>query len=139
MTRRRPFIACAGSGDAQHAIWAEEYFGAFLRAHVPNLEMHIYGNGVHANGMKDRNGEPFGTWHERFIDWFRDLGFLQKPGVETQAAKDVPAYTAEAPHQPKSMSVADRCRSAGSPAVSRCRGQTDRARAAAAGAADLRS
>ena len=42
--------------------------------------------------MKDRNGEPFGTWHERFVDWFRDLGFLQKPGVETKAAKDVAAY-----------------------------------------------
>jgi hypothetical protein len=27
--------------------------------------------------MKDRNGEPFGTWHERFIDWFRDLGFCR--------------------------------------------------------------
>lgn len=89
------FIACAGSGDAQHAIWAEEYFHAFLTAKVPNLEMHIYGNGVHGNGMKDRNGEPFGTWHERFVDWFRDLGFLQKPGVETKAAKDVAAYAAQ--------------------------------------------
>jgi endo-1,4-beta-xylanase len=89
------FIACAGSGDAQHAIWAEDYFHAFLTARVPNLEMHIYGNGVHGNGMKNRNGEPFGTWHERFLDWFRDLGFLQKPGVETKAAKDVAAYAAE--------------------------------------------
>jgi endo-1,4-beta-xylanase len=89
------FIACAGSGDAQHAIWAEDYFHAFLVARVPNIEMHIYGNGVHGNGMKARNGEPFGTWHERFIDWFRDLGFLQKPGVETKAAKDVAAYAAQ--------------------------------------------
>ncbi len=95
------FIVCAGSGDAQHAIWADDYFRAFLNASVPNLEMHIYGNGVHANGMKDRNGEPFGTWHERFIDWFRDLGFLQKPGVETRAAKDVAAY-AEQRRGPKS-------------------------------------
>ena len=89
------FLVSAGSGDMQHAIWADEYFGAFLRAGVPNLEMHIYGNGVHANGMKDRNGKPFGTWHERFIDWFRDLGFLQKPGVETKAAKDLVAYAAK--------------------------------------------
>ena len=89
------FIACAGSGDAQHAIWAEDYFHAFLVARVPNVEMHIYGNGVHGNGMKARNGEPFGTWHERFIDWFRDLGFLQKTGVETKAARDVAAYTAQ--------------------------------------------
>jgi dienelactone hydrolase len=89
------FIVCAGSGDAQHALWADDYFRAFLAARVPNLEMHIYGNGVHANGMKDRNGEPFGTWHERFIDWFRDLGFLQKPGVDTKAARDAAAYAAE--------------------------------------------
>jgi len=86
------FIVCAGSGDAQHALWAEDYFHAFLVARIPNVEMHVYGNGVHANGMKDRNGEPFGTWHERFIDWFRDLGFLQKPGVETRAAKDLVAF-----------------------------------------------
>jgi hypothetical protein len=82
------------AADAQHAIWADDFFRAFLDARVPNLEMHIYGNGVHANGMKDRNGEPFGTWHERFIDWFRDLGFLQKPGIETKASRDVADYVA---------------------------------------------
>ena len=60
-----------------------------LKARIPNLEMHIYGNGVHGNGLKDRDGTPFGTWQYRFIDWFRDLGFLGKPGVETKAAKDV--------------------------------------------------
>ena len=38
---------------------------------------------------------PFGTWQFRFIDWFRDLGFLQKPGVETKAAKDIAAYAAK--------------------------------------------
>jgi dienelactone hydrolase len=96
------FIVCAGSGDAQHALWADDFFRAFLVARVPNLEMHIYGNGVHANGMKDRNGEPFGTWHERFIDWFRDLGFLQKPGVETKAARDAAAHSAPRPSGPRS-------------------------------------
>jgi hypothetical protein len=24
-----------------------------LKAKVPNIEMHIYGNGVHGNGLKD--------------------------------------------------------------------------------------
>jgi endo-1,4-beta-xylanase len=86
------FLVCAGTGDAQHAVWADEYFAAFLKARVPNLEMHIYGNGSHGNGLKDRDDTPLGTWHQRFIDWFRDLGFLQKPGVETKAAKDVAAY-----------------------------------------------
>jgi endo-1,4-beta-xylanase len=89
------FLVCAGSGDAQHAVWADEYFAAFLKARVPNLEMHIYGNGVHANGLKDRDGTPFGTWHLRFVDWFRDLGFLARPGVETKAARDLAAYTAK--------------------------------------------
>ncbi len=88
------FITCAGTDDAVHAVWADQYFGAMLKARVPNVEMHIYGNGVHGNGLKDRNGTPFGTWQDRFIDWFRDLGFLGKPGVETKAAKDVAAHVA---------------------------------------------
>jgi dienelactone hydrolase len=91
------FITCAGSGDAQHAIWADQYLGAMLKARIPNVEMHIYGNGVHANGLKDRDDTPFGTWQFRFIDWFRDLGFLAKPGVETKAARDVATYVASPP------------------------------------------
>jgi endo-1,4-beta-xylanase len=101
------FIVCAGVDDAGHALWADEYFRAFLRARIPNLEMHIYGNGRHpgdplpsggnmTGGLTDRNDIPFGTWQYRFIDWFRDLGFLQKPGVETKAARDVAAHAAKA-------------------------------------------
>ena len=48
-------------------------------------------------GLTDRNDTPFGTWQYRFIDWFRDLGFLQKPGVETKAAKDVAAFVSQPP------------------------------------------
>jgi len=77
-----------------------------LQAGIPNIEMHLYGNGRHpgdlmsdgtrmAAGLADRNGIPFGKWQDRFIDWFRDLGFLQKPGVETKAAKEVGAQVAE--------------------------------------------
>jgi acetyl esterase/lipase len=97
------FIVCGGSGDPQHAIWADDYFGAMLRARIPDVEMHIYGRGRHpgdplpdgsrmSGGLTDRNNTPYGTWQYRFIDWFRDLGFLQKPGIETQAAKDIAAY-----------------------------------------------
>jgi endo-1,4-beta-xylanase len=97
------FIMCAGSGDRGHAIWADEYFAAMLNAGIPNVEMHIYGNGRHpgdplpdgsrmTGGLSDRNGIPFGTWQDRFIDWFRDLGFLQKPGIETKTAKDSAAF-----------------------------------------------
>ncbi len=91
------FLVCAGSGDQQHAIWANDYFTAMLAARVPNIEMHIYANGFHpgsgsTGGLTDRNGTPMGAWHLRFIEWMRDLGFLQKPGVETKAALDIAAY-----------------------------------------------
>jgi endo-1,4-beta-xylanase len=97
------FVVCGGSGDRVHAVWAIEYFNAMLAQSVPNIEMHIYGNGRHpgdplpdgsrmSGGLTDRGGTPFGTWQERFVEWFRDLGFLQKPGVETKAARDVDAF-----------------------------------------------
>jgi acetyl esterase/lipase len=106
------FIASAGSDDQIHAIWADEYFAAMLALRVPNLEMHIYANGRHpgdllrdgslmSGGLTDRHGIPFGTWQFRFIDWFRDLGFLEPPGVETKAAKDIAFYLS----QPAAMSV----------------------------------
>ncbi len=86
------FITCAGVGDKGHAVWADEYFAAMLKAGIPNLEMHIYANGGHGGGLTDRGGTPFGTWPMRFIDWARDLGFLGKSGVETKAAQDVAAF-----------------------------------------------
>jgi endo-1,4-beta-xylanase len=100
------FVVCGGSGDRVHAIWSMEYFNAMLTLGVPNIELHIYGNGRHpgdplsdgskmSGGLTDRNDTPFGTWQFRFIDWFRDLGFLQKPGVETKAAKDVAAFVTQ--------------------------------------------
>jgi acetyl esterase/lipase len=103
------FVACGGSGDKVHAVWAMEYFSAMLNLGVPNIEMHIYGNGRHpgdplpdgsrmSGGLTDRNDTPYGTWQMRFIDWFRDLGFLQKPGVETKAAKDVATFVNQPAH-----------------------------------------
>ena len=105
------FIACGGSGDKGHAVWAIEYFTAMLAMNVPNIEMHIYGNGRHpgdplpdgsrmSGGLTDRNFIPYGTWQFRFIEWFRDLGFLQKPGVETKAAKDIAAFVNQPPQPP---------------------------------------
>ena len=102
------FLICGGSGDRIHAIWAVEYFNAMLAPGVPNIEMHIYGNGRHpgdplpggshmSGGLTDRNDTPFGTWQFRFVDWFRDLGFLNKPGVETKAAKDIATYLNQSP------------------------------------------
>ncbi|MES1166497.1 MAG: alpha/beta hydrolase, partial [Pseudomonadota bacterium] len=97
------FITCAGWGDWIHAIWATEYFDAMLRDGVPNVEIHIYARGHHpgdkvgpdeipaTGGLSSMGGMAMGKWSERYLDWFRDLGFLGKPGVETQAAKDVAA------------------------------------------------
>ncbi len=105
------FVMCGGSGDRVHAVWAIEYFSAMLNIGVPNIEMHIYGNGRHpgdalsdgshmSGGLTDRNDTPYGTWQFRFIDWFRDLGFLQKPGVETRADKDIAAFENQPPASP---------------------------------------
>jgi endo-1,4-beta-xylanase len=86
------FIASAGSGDRVHALWAGDYFMAMLKAGVPNLEMHIYGSGGHGGGLTARGGIPFGTWTDRYIEWFKDLGFLEPPGTPTKAAADVEAF-----------------------------------------------
>ena len=100
------FLISGGSGDQVHAVWADEYFAAMLAQSVPNLEMHIYAQGRHPGdplpdgshmngGLSDRNNTPYGTWQIRFMDWFRDLGFLGKPGVETKAAADLRVYEQE--------------------------------------------
>lgn len=97
------FLVCGGSGDRVHAVWSMDYYGAMLALGVPNIEMHLYGNGRHpgdplpdgtrmSGGLTDRRDTPFGTWQLRFVDWFRDLGFLDKPGVETKAARDAAAF-----------------------------------------------
>ncbi len=106
------FIASAGPGDRGHAIWAMDYYSAMLNLGVPNIEMHLYGNGRHPGdalpdgsrmtaGLADRNGMPMGTWQYRFIDWARDLGFLAKPGIETKAAKDSAIFVVQPPRQPR--------------------------------------
>jgi len=63
-----------------------------LEAGVPNLEMHIYGNGTHGGGLTYRHGAPLGTWTDRFVDWAADLGFLGEAGQETKAAVDVASF-----------------------------------------------
>lgn len=96
------FIASGGPGDKVHAVWAMEYYSAMLAGGIPNIELHLYGNGRHpgdplpdgsrmTGGLTHREGIPFGTWQDRFTDWFRDLGFLEKPGIETKAARDLAA------------------------------------------------
>ncbi len=77
------FITVAGQDDAGHAAPSLALASALLAAGATQVEIHLYAHGGHANGMKDRNGIPFGTWQDRFVEWFRDLGFLGKPGTPT--------------------------------------------------------
>jgi endo-1,4-beta-xylanase len=97
------FITCAGAGDRIHAMWATDYFSAMLKAGIPNVEMHIYGNGYHpgdkgsSGGLTHRKGIPFGTWHHRFVEWLEDLGFLAELNVETKAAKDIQEFLNQPP------------------------------------------
>ena len=78
-----------------------DYFSAMLKAAIPNVEMHIYGNGRHpgdrgmTGGLTFRNGIPMGRWQDRFIEWFDDLGFLSEAGTETKAAGDVQAFVSQ--------------------------------------------
>jgi acetyl esterase/lipase len=110
------FLVCGGTGDAQHALWADQYFSAFLKARIPNLEFHIYAYGRHpgdpmpdgtnmTGGLSNRNGTPYGTWNDRLMDWVRDLGFLQRPGAETRAAKDVTARVVQPPQPGRGASA----------------------------------
>ncbi len=115
------FITGPGWGDWIHALWSTEYFTALLNDGVPNVEMHIYARGVHPGdrgkegqapataGITSRDGVGFGTWHERFFDWLADLGFLDKTGAETRAAKDVAAQLArESPYEVLQRRMAER-------------------------------
>jgi hypothetical protein len=70
------FLTCAGIDDAFHARETVEFYDAYFNAKIP-VELHIYGHGGHANGIKARNGIPFGTWQNRFIDWVTDLGMMK--------------------------------------------------------------
>lgn len=96
------FLAGPGWGDWIHALWSTEYFTALLNDGVPNVEMHIYARGVHpgsakegqppaTSGISDRDGVAWSTWQDRYMDWMTDLGFMNKPGVETRAAIDIAA------------------------------------------------
>ncbi len=70
------FMTSAGIDDAFHARETVQFYSALFEANIP-VELHIYGHGGHANGIKPRNGIPFGRWHQRFLEWVTDLGFMK--------------------------------------------------------------
>lgn len=72
------FLTSAGLDDASHARQTVEFYNSLFKGGV-QVELHIYGHGGHAGGIKPRDGIPFGTWHIRFQEWLADLGMLRKP------------------------------------------------------------
>jgi hypothetical protein len=72
------FCVCAGLDDAFHAKETVDFYNAYFNAKIP-AELHIYAHGGHGGGIGPRNGIPFGTWPNRFIDWATDIGMLPKP------------------------------------------------------------
>lgn len=79
------FLVCAGTGDVFHAKQTVEFYNAFFEAGKSmkpkplNIEMHIYGAGQHAGAISPRKGIPFGTWHQRLLDWAVDLQLMPAP------------------------------------------------------------
>ena len=78
------FLTTAGIDDASHAKQTVDFYNAWFNTKVP-VELHVYGHGGHGNGIKPRNGIPFGAWPQRFVEWASDLGMM-KPRPQPQAA-----------------------------------------------------
>jgi endo-1,4-beta-xylanase len=70
------FCTVAGVDDYFHSSETMDFTNAWLAAKIP-VELHVYGHGGHGNGIKPRNGIPFGTWQNRFIEWVTDLGMMK--------------------------------------------------------------
>ena len=85
------FLVCAGTGDVFHAKQTVEFYNAFFevgRTMKPkplNIELHIYGAGQHAGAISPRKGIPFGTWHQRLLDWLIDQKFMPAPAKRDPA------------------------------------------------------
>ncbi len=73
------FLVSAGLDDASHAVFTVDFYNAYFKAKRP-VELHIYGHGGHGGGISPRKGIPFGTWHLRFIEWAKDLGYMTPAG-----------------------------------------------------------
>ncbi len=68
LPKNHPPTIIVNGGPDQNADWAMTYFNVLLEARIPNVEVHIYGNGHHGGGLVDRDGTPYGTWSLRFIE-----------------------------------------------------------------------
>ena len=90
------FIATAGSGDAVHAVWADEFFSALLKARIRISRCILWQRRPRQRDERSQR-HPFGTWRYRFIDWFRDLGFLGKPWCGDESGEGYGSVLASPP------------------------------------------
>src|SRR5205823_10826118 len=79
------FCTSAGVDDAFHAKETVDFYNAYFQAKIP-AELHIYGHGGHGGAISPRKGIPFGTWHQRFVDWAIDLHLLPTPSAPESKA-----------------------------------------------------
>ena len=57
--------------SVEHSI---RFYLALRKAGI-STELHVYSQGGHGFGMRQR-GRPVSTWRERWLDWMKDKGFL---------------------------------------------------------------
>jgi acetyl esterase/lipase len=75
------FLTSAGIDDAFHARQTVEFYSKLFEARIP-VELHIYAHGGHGGSILPRNGIPFGTWPNRFVEWASDADFFRRSDRE---------------------------------------------------------
>jgi acetyl esterase/lipase len=71
------FLACAYDDRQDISEGLAELYLRFKKAGV-KTELHIYSTGGHGFGVRESNTRPVGQWTERFFDWMKESGFVQR-------------------------------------------------------------
>jgi dienelactone hydrolase len=88
-----PVFMTVAADDQFHATETMDFYRALYNKNPRNApklplfmpELHIYAHGGHANAISPRNGIPFGTWQDRFLDWLADI-YKQDAAAAAKAA-----------------------------------------------------
>ena len=64
------------SDDASTSLGAVGIYAALKKAKV-SAELHIYQNGGHGYGARDREGSAIGSWSDRAMEWLRIRGLAR--------------------------------------------------------------
>lgn len=71
------FLACAFDDRQDISEGLAELYLRFKKAGL-KAELHIYSTGGHGFGVRESNKRPVGQWTERFLDWMKESGFIEK-------------------------------------------------------------